>query len=1063
MASVKTTITVTDESQFVDAGQGTVPLFVFVTEQDKVLEDAVSVATATTAATAEVLQLVTSQSDAIGKFGVPVFTEDSGTIQQGDELNEVGLWSLHSYLGVASRAYALRANINTAQLTPSAVEPTADPANGTYWFDLSSTEWGIFRANGSTTPGLAWDKISSLKIPSASDVDVSNVPLDAYGADGNLALVTLTTNNYLYEKNAGTWEIVGSTAWKANYPTVVTGSAVSTPSTTGLNGLTLTITGTTGTATTGAISADTLTAVETAIDAITASTGVAASISGGNTLVLTDAAGGSITLANGTGAWSLAGHTAGTTPGISLTYAKHSSVPVGTATGSLWFKTTTPNDGVDWVIKQFSTSTGQFATQANIWYAGEVEAEIGYGSGLSIGDIFTHYDPDGNGDAQQVIKRLASLAAFNVDGTVNDTANTVTASDSFDFTYNASGTVTTITIVMTGETNSWSQTVTDINGAFASAGISDRFEATQTAISGGSAVRITSLDGEAFRVEENVNTPLADIGISVGEKSNWSTLTYQASATSPTEAAAEGTLWYDESFVVDVLVSNGSKWVAPVNYNATFDPEGVQISATAPTTQAAPGGGALVDGDLWLDSADTENYPALYRYSTTVSDWVAIDKTDQTTPFGIVFDDARMDAGPSYSGSTHTAFSTDSDQLAISDYVDPDAPDPQLYPAGTLLFNTRLSTQNVKEYKPTYFGLSSSADFQLSGTTFTVGSSETFTNPGESGNPTTARWVNKSGNQLDGSMYGNRKAQRAVIVQALAGAIASNENIRSEFISYNLIACPGYVEVLDELQTLNIDRKETAFIVSDTPARLAPNGTAIVNWATNATNAASNGEVGRVTRYTYSTMGYPWGLGTNLDGSEVMVPPSSAKMRTIAFSDSVSYPWKSAAGTRRGVITNQASVGYLTSENEYQSVLMSEGLLDVIYDNNINPHTFIPNSGLLVWGDKTMHNTSSALDRENVARLIVQIRTDLARLSRPYFFELNNEATRTDFKDAVDRYLGDLVAKEAMYDFITVCSEQNNTPTRIDRNELWLDVAIEPAKSINFILIPIRIVNTGTL
>jgi len=1063
MASVKTTITVTDESQFVDAGQGTVPLFVFVTEQDKILEDAVSVASATTAATAEVLQLVTSQSDAVSKFGVPVFTEDSGTIQQGDELNEVGLWSMHSYLGVASRAYALRANINTAQLQPTAVEPTADPANGTYWFDLASTEYGIFIANGSTTPGLAWDKVTNLKIPTSSDIDGSSIPLDSYGADGNLALVTATTNNYLYEKNAGTWEIVGSTAWKAAHPTVVTGSAVAVPAATGLSGLTLTITGTTGTATTAAIGGDALPAVKTALDAITGSTGVTTTITGGDTLVLTDAAGGTIVLANGTGDWADAGHVVGTTLGVSMNYNKHSSVPTGTATGSIWIKTTTPNDGADWVIKQFSTSTGQFATQTNIWYAGEIEAEIGYGTGLSIGDIFTHYDPDGNGDAQQVIKRLGSLAAFNVDGSVNDTANTITASDSFDFTYNASGTVTTITVVLTGESNSWSQTVTDINGAFASAGIASRFEATQTAITGGNAVRITSLDGEAFRLAENTNTPLADMGISEGAKSNWATLTYQASLTAPSQAAAEGTLWYDNTFVVDVLISDGTKWLGPVNYNAAFDPEGVQISSTKPTTQASPGGGALVAGDLWLDSSDLENYPALYRWDTSVSDWVAIDKTDQTTPFGILFDDARMDAGPAYSGSAHTTFSTDADQLAISDYVDPDAPDPQAYPAGTILFNTRLSTQNVKEYRPNYFGLSSSADFQLSGTTFTVGQSATFTNPGESGNPETARWTNRSGNQLDGSMYGNRKAQRAVIVQALASAVASNENIRSDFISYNLIAAPGYVELLDELQTLNLDRKETAFIVSDTPARLAANGTDIVNWATNANNAASNGEVGRVTRYTYSTMGYPWGLGTNLDGSEVMVPPSAAKLRTIAFSDSVSYPWKSAAGLRRGVITNQSSVGYLTAENEYQSVLMSEGLLDVIYDNNINPHTFLPNAGLVVWGDKTMHNTASALDRENVARLIVQIRTDLARLSRPYFFELNNAATRTDFKDAVDRYLGDLVAKEAMYDFVTVCSEQNNTPTRIDRNELWLDVAIEPAKSINFIFIPIRLVNTGTL
>jgi len=1063
MASVKTTITVTDESQFVDAGQGTVPLFVFVTAQDKLLEDAISVASATTAATAEVLQLVTSQSDAVSKFGVPSFTEDSGTIVQGSELNEWGLWAMHSYLGIASRAYALRANINTTQLQATAIEPTADPTNGTYWWDLASTTLGIFRSNGSATPGLAWDAASSIKFPTSSDVDGGNIPLDAYGADGNLALVTLTTNNYLYEKNAGTWEIVGSTAWKAAHPTVVAGTAVSTPATTGLNGLTLTVTGSSGTATTSTMTADTLSEVETRIDAITGSTGVSASITGGDTLVLTDSTGADIVLADGTGAWTLAGHVEGTTLGVTLYYNKHSSVPAGSTSNAYWIKTTTPNNGVDWVIKQFNSSTAQFTTEVNNWYAGDIEAEIAYGTGLGIGDIYTQYDPDENGDAQQVFRRLASIAAFNVDGTVNDTANTVTASDQFSFKYNASGTAATITITLTGETNSYSQTVIDINAAFSTAGISSRFEATETAITGGNALRISSLDGSAFVLAEITSTPLVDSGHTEGQKSNWAALTYQAASIAPSAAAPEGTLWFDDSLVVDLLVSDGTKWVGLVNDNANFDPEGVQISASKPTTQATPGGGALINGDIWLDSSDVDNYPALYRYDTSISDWTAIDKTDQSTPFGIIFDDARENAGPSYTSSTHTAFSTDGDELVISDYVDPDAPDPQLYPAGFLLFNTRLSTQNVKEYKPTYFGLGSGADFQLSGTTFTVGQSTTFTNPGESGNPSVDRWINSSGNQLDGSMYGGYKAQRASIVQALAAAVAANEDIRSEFISYNLIAAPGYVELLDELQTLNIDRKETAFIVSDTPMRLAPNGTAINNWATNVNNAASNGEIGRTTRYTYSTMGYPWALGTNLDGSEVMIPPSAVKMRTIAFSDSVSYPWKSAAGLRRGVISNAASVGFLTSEGEYQSTLMSEGLRDVIYDNNINPHTFLPGAGLVVWGDKTMHNTASALDRENVARLTVQIRTDLDRISRPYFFELNNNATRIDFKDAVDRYLADLVSKEAMYDFVTVCSLQNNTPTRIDRNELWLDCAIEPQKSINFIFIPIRIVNTGTL
>ena len=1063
MVSVNTTITITDESQFVDAGQGTVPLFFIATEQDKVLEDAVSVASATTAATADVLQLVTSQSDCVEKFGVPVFTEDSGTVQQGDELNEVGLWAMHSYLGIANRAYAVRADLDLAQLQPTSVEPADNPVNGTYWFDETNTTWGLFKANGNATPGLAWDEVTSIKFPASTDL-TANVPNADYGADGNVAIVTDTTNNFIYEKNEGTWQVIGSAAWQATHDNVLTGTAVSTPATTGLNGLTLTITGGTGTATTAAMTADTLSEVESKINDETGSTGVVASITGGDTLVLTTADGSDITLADGTGAWSLAGHTEGTFAGVDLTYSTHASVPVGTAVGSFWIKTSSPNNGVDWKLKQFSTDTNQWSELTNNWYLDDLAAEAGLGTSLSIGDVYTQYDPDANGDAQQVFRKLGSQAAFNVDGTVNDSANTVPA-ETFDFVYMEAGVRTTITITLTGESNSFSVTVGEINAAFTTAGISSRFEATEVAITGGNALRISSLSGEAFKLEETgADGTIADLGHSEGQKSNWAALSYTASPSAPTQAAAEGTLWYDESFKADIMFSDGTQWLGATNYNASFDPEGVQISATKPLTQAAPGGGALVAGDIWLDSSDTENYPALYRYDTTVSDWVAIDNADQTTPFGIIFDDARANAGPDYAGSTHTALSTDEDQLVQSDYVDPDAPDPQLYPAGFMLFNTRFGTQNVKEYKPSYFGLSTTNDFQLSGTTFTVGQSATFINPGETGNDATDRWVNKSGNQLDGSMYGGRKAQRATIVQAIAASVAGNDDVRSEFIEYNLVTAPGYVELLDELQTLNVDRKETAFIVSDTPARLAPNGTDILNWATNINNAASNGDVGRTTRYTYSTMSYPsMALGTNLDGNEVAVPGSAVKMRTIAYSDSVSYPWKPAAGLRRGVISNAASVGYITSENEYQSVILKEGIRDTLYDNAINPHAFLPGAGLVVWGDKTMHNQASALDRENVARLIVHIRTDLDKAVRPFFFELNNERTRADVKDLVDRYLADLVSKEALYDFVTVVSEQNNTPTRIDRNELWIDIAIEPQKSINYIFIPIRIVNTGTL
>ena len=76
-------------------------------------------------------------------------------------------------------------------------------------------------------------------------------------------------------------------------------------------------------------------------------------------------------------------------------------------------------------------------------------------------------------------------------------------------------------------------------------------------------------------------------------------------------------------------------------------------------------------------------------------------------------------------------------------------------------------------------------------------------------------------------------------------------------------------------------------------------------------------------------------------------------------------------------------------------------------------------------------------------------------------FEPNDELTRANAKDAVERFLADILAKRGLYDFAVVCDGSNNTPARIDKNEMWIDVAIEPTKAAEFIYIPIRVVNTG--
>jgi hypothetical protein len=436
--------------------------------------------------------------------------------------------------------------------------------------------------------------------------------------------------------------------------------------------------------------------------------------------------------------------------------------------------------------------------------------------------------------------------------------------------------------------------------------------------------------------------------------------------------------------------------------------------------------GVLANGDLWIDTREVDNYPLIYKYRSGV--WVQINLADQSTPDGILFRDARP--SPDFIAAVGAPVKQDDPDL------DPDAPDSAEYAIGTLLWNTRFSSRNVKVFHENYV-------YQG----VTVG----------------PRWVSISGNNLDGSPIFGSNAQKAVITTAINETLVSNEDLRSENIFYNLLAVPGYPEVTQSMITLGIDRKETLFILGDTPMSLPSQSTAIQNWVTNANNATVTGDDGIVTSYSYISFNYPGAaLTTNVDGSTVVVPSTHAALRTYAYNDQVSYQWYAPAGEARGVVTNATSVGFIDGEGEYVPVGLTNAQRDLLYVNNINPIAQFPGQNPMFYGQKTRNLTDSALSRVNVARLVVYLREMLDRMSRRFLFEFNDSITRKSFKDVVDKFLGELITLRALTDFITVCDGSNNTPARIDRNELWMDIAIQPNRVAEFIYIPIRLRNTGS-
>ena len=470
------------------------------------------------------------------------------------------------------------------------------------------------------------------------------------------------------------------------------------------------------------------------------------------------------------------------------------------------------------------------------------------------------------------------------------------------------------------------------------------------------------------------------------------------------------------------------------------DPAGVIISATQPVSQTD--GTAIVAGDLWLDSSDLVNYPSLYRYTGTT--WVVIDNSDHITSNGIIFADARWD-----STGTSDVISDDLPlvtTLLASNFIDQDAPDYRLYPRGTLLFNTRRSGFSVKQYVAEYFTDSAFPSLP--------------TVPGAASNlPTyTGTWVTVSGNNAQGVMNAGAAAQRQLVVAAMQSAIDSNIDSREDNYRFNLLVAPGYPELIDNLVTLNNDRTNTGFVIGDTPMTLEPTSSALTAWSTNA-----NGD-GLATASPYLAVYYPAGMANDLSGNSVVVPSSHAALRTYLYNDNVGYQWFAPAGTHRGLVDNLSDIGYINATTgSFIHNGINQGTRDLLYSTNINPICQLPGTGLVVWGQNTRSGDSTSRNRVNVVRLENYLRTIFKSVSNGFLFEPNDQITRKTLARQLESALHDVLSKRGIYDFLVICDTNNNPASVIANNQLYVDVAIEPMKDVEFIYIPIALYNPGTV
>ena len=1055
-------VSIIDESQYASTAVGTVPMLIVATAQDKLDPTTGNTALGTTAANAEKTYLIGSQRELVSTFGEPAFYQNStGTALHGYEINEYGLMAAYSLLGVSNRAYIVRADIDLAELEGSAGRPTSLPSNGTHWLDIVNTRWGIFEWNASTQKFV--NKVPTV-ITEAADMDTGTQKPKAHiGVEGDYAIDATSTDNTVFRKTGTGWFGVGTTAWYGAIPTVT--GTVATP-TVGL-GDSFSINGTTVT-----LSSTTLTATVSDINTA-AITGITASQRDNKLILHADSTAasnaGTLTLANVSGTFLTdVGLTAGVYYSPAVNIDPHTIVPEWKSSdtaprpsASVWVKTTSPNNGQLIDISVFSSITEKFGDLNVGGYRGERRAIHGLdpiGGGLNIAEgTVIAVSSIINATGQLIIEfnRRAVKGELSVTG--ETTTPTFTAGHQFTINSSDKGTPNLTSTQITLSATTAEGFVQDINDA----GIAN----VTAEIADTGAIVIKHSLGGLIVLQNDAGTALTDAGFANTNDfitttpggnlglSNFVPLTYVAARLQPSTNPANRRLWYhnvvDE---VDIMIHDGTNFKGYRNvstdargYDLTqTSPGGAIVGASAPMTQSD--GTAIVYGDIWIDTSTIEDYPVIKRWEYNATDqideWVTLDNTDQTSENGVLFADARYmgDGTTSVASGDITSIA----DLTTSDYLDLDAPSPALYPRGMILFNQRRSSYNVKRFTKDYFN---AIDF----------AGETLPTEKDA-------WVSVAGLKNDGSPYMGRHAVRQAVVAAMKSIIDTSGELREEQRNFNIMACPGYSEAIANLVALNNDRRNTAFIVGDAPFRLAANSTEIQNWANNVNLSTDNNDDGLVTADTYLGLFYPSGVTTDLSGESIVVPASHMILRTMIRSDEASFPWFATAGVRRGVVDNATGLVFIDrATGEATSTGVRESLRDTLYSNSINPIAFFPGNGILNYGNKSKTATASALDRINVARLTAYIRERLGVITKPFVFEPNDKLTRDEVKQVVESLMNDLVAKRGLYDYLVVCDETNNTNDRIDRNELYIDVAIEPVKAVEFIYIPVRIQNTGSI
>jgi len=203
---------------------------------------------------------------------------------------------------------------------------------------------------------------------------------------------------------------------------------------------------------------------------------------------------------------------------------------------------------------------------------------------------------------------------------------------------------------------------------------------------------------------------------------------------------------------------------------------------------------------------------------------------------------------------------------------------------------------------------------------------------------------------------------------------------------------------------------------------------------------------------SYAATYWPWlqtiDPGT---GQLVWVPASTMIPGVYAFNDSVSEPWFAPAGINRGGLNTVVRAERKLSQTNRND----------LYVGNVNPIATFPGTGVVVYGQKTLQKKASALDRVNVRRLLIALKSYITQVANNLVFEQNTIATRNQFLSQVNPYLESVQQRQGLYAFRVIMDDSNNTPDVIDRNQMVGQIYLQPTKTAEFIYLDFNITPTG--